>query len=143
MTHCFCKCCCCKNINTLQLAQKCYLYKLKTSHDQANYKKLHIETSHLISTANEMTISVWYVKQAWIGWKIPSIANKSTSAAAEMKFSIKFFFCRCHQTHRKLRISSHLLKKILNGKRHFMYSDCCNRLTTFLNENVLQTLVLK
>ena len=29
-------------------------------------------------------------------------------------------------------------KKILNGKLHFMCSDCCNRLTTFLNENALQ-----
>ena len=33
--------------------------------------------------------------------------------AQKMKFSIKDFFSKCDQIHRKLRIRSHLLKKFL------------------------------
>ena len=40
----------------------------------------------------------------------------------KMKFSIKDFFSKCDQIRRKLRIWSNLLKKILNGKLHFLSS---------------------
>ena len=40
------------------------------------------------------------------------------------KFSIKDFFSKCDQIGRKLRIWSHLLKKNLNGKLHFLCCDC-------------------
>ena len=46
------------------------------------------------------------------------------STAQKMKPSIKDFFSKCGQIHRKLRIWSHLLKKlILNGKLYFLCSD--------------------
>ena len=35
------------------------------------------------------------------------------NTAQKMKFSIKDFFSKCDQTHKKLRIWSHLLKKSL------------------------------
>ena len=35
------------------------------------------------------------------------------NTAHKMKFSMKDFFSKCHQIHRKLRIWSHLLKKSL------------------------------
>ena len=35
------------------------------------------------------------------------------NTAQKMKFSIKDFFSKCNQTHKKLRIWSHLLKKSL------------------------------
>ena len=40
----------------------------------------------------------------------------------KMKFSIKNFFSKCHQTHRKLRIWSHLLKKSL--MENFIFVQC-------------------
>ena len=39
-----------------------------------------------------------------------------------MKFSIKDFFSKCEKIRNFLRIWSHLLKKILNGKLHFLCS---------------------
>ena len=39
--------------------------------------------------------------------------RKDSNTAQKMKFSIKGFFSKCDQTHRKLRIWSHLLKKSL------------------------------
>ena len=46
-----------------------------------------------------------------------------------MKFSIKDFFSKCDKIRRKLLIWSHLLKKIVNGKLHFLCSVritlCC------------------
>ena len=44
--------------------------------------------------------------------------------AQEMKFSIKDFFNECDQICSFLRIWSHLLKKILNGKLQFLWSVC-------------------
>ena len=42
--------------------------------------------------------------------------------AQKMKFSIKDFFSKCDQIRRKLRIWSHLLKKPLMKKLHFLCS---------------------
>ena len=42
--------------------------------------------------------------------------------AQKMKFSMKDFFSKCDQIRSFLRIWSHLLKKILNGKLHFLCS---------------------
>ena len=39
-----------------------------------------------------------------------------------MKYSINDIFSKCDQIHRKLRIWSHLLEEILNGKLHFLCS---------------------
>ena len=39
-----------------------------------------------------------------------------------MKFLIKDFFSKCDQIRSFLRIWSHLLKKILDGKLHFLSS---------------------
>ena len=41
---------------------------------------------------------------------------KLISPAQKLKFSIKVFFSKCDQIHRKLRIWSHLLKKSLLEK---------------------------
>ena len=43
-----------------------------------------------------------------------------------MKFSIKGFFSKCDQIRNFLRIWSHLLKKISNGKLHFLCSEIEN-----------------
>ena len=40
----------------------------------------------------------------------------------KMKFSIEDFFSKCDQIRSFLRIWSHLLKKILNGRPHFLRS---------------------
>ena len=42
-----------------------------------------------------------------------------SNIAQKMKFSIKDFFSKCHQIHRKLRIWSHLLKKSLMENFNF------------------------
>ena len=42
--------------------------------------------------------------------------------AQKIKFSIKDFFSKCDQIHSFLWIWSHLLKKILNGKPHYLCS---------------------
>ena len=42
--------------------------------------------------------------------------------AQKMKFSIKDFFSKCDQIHRKLRIWSHLLKKSL--MENFIFEQC-------------------
>ena len=39
--------------------------------------------------------------------------NNTSITAQKMKFSIKDFFSKCDQIHRKLRIWSHLLKKFV------------------------------
>ena len=44
--------------------------------------------------------------------------------AQKMKFFIKDFFSKCDQIRKKLRIWSHLLMKIHNGKLHFLCSVC-------------------
>ena len=41
------------------------------------------------------------------------IFTENSNTAQKMKFSIKDFFCKCDQIHRKLRIWSHLLKESL------------------------------
>ena len=46
------------------------------------------------------------------------------NTAQNMKFSIKDFFSKCGQIRRKLRIWSHLLKKCLMEKLHFLCSVC-------------------
>ena len=51
---------------------------------------------------------------------LPIIAN----TAQKMKFSIKDFFSKCDQICNFLRIWSHLLMKILNGKLHIFVQ--CN-----------------
>ena len=45
------------------------------------------------------------------------------NALHKKKFSIKNFFRKCDQICRKLRIWSHLLKKSLKKKRHFLCID--------------------
>ena len=57
-------------------------------------------------------------------WKIVCTEKSFplASTAQQMKFFIKDFFSKCHQIRRKLQIWSHLLKKIRNGKLHFLYS---------------------
>ena len=58
----------------------------------------------------------------------PTFLPKSpTSPAQKMKFSIKDFFSKRDQTHRELRIWSHLLKKSL--KKNFIFC--------FYNQNIL------
>ena len=42
-----------------------------------------------------------------------SMMKPFRDTAQKMKFSIKYFFSKCEQIHRKLRIWSHLLKKSL------------------------------
>ena len=60
----------------------------------------------------------------------------SSYTAQKIKFSIKYFFSKCDQMHRKLRIWSHLLKKSLVENFIFvqysypdlnnkMCNDCC------------------
>ena len=45
---------------------------------------------------------------------MPTCRTRSANVTAQkMKFSIKDFFSKCNQIHRKLRIWSHLLKKFL------------------------------
>ena len=46
------------------------------------------------------------------GFKLPTLHKKT-------KFSIKDFFYKCDQTHIKMRILSHLLRKSLIKKLHF------------------------
>ena len=41
-----------------------------------------------------------------------------------MKFSFKYFFSKCDQIHKKLRIWSHLLKKFLI--ENFIFVQCAN-----------------
>ena len=44
-----------------------------------------------------------------------------------MKFSIKDYFSKCDQIHRKMRIWSHLViftEEIFNQKLYFLYSVC-------------------
>ena len=45
-----------------------------------------------------------------------------TTTAQKMKFSIKYFFSKCEQIRRKLRIWSNFTEEILNGKLHFLCS---------------------
>ena len=55
--------------------------------------------------------------------EMDNIRQKVISYTAQkMKFSMKDFFSKCDQIRSFLRIWSHLLKKILNGKLHFLYS---------------------
>ena len=58
-----------------------------------------------------------------------NIWNEKIYTAQKMTFSIKDFFGRCDQIRWKLRLWSHLLKNILNGKRHFFVQ------WTFFSEN--------
>ena len=53
-----------------------------------------------------------------------------------MKFSIKDFFSKCDQIRRKLRISSHLLKKSLMGNFIFCCSVCIKRFIIQWRSNV-------
>ena len=53
-------------------------------------------------------------------WKSNYIRISAT--AQKMDFSIKDFFSKCDQNRSFLRIWSHLLKKFLNGKLHFLWS---------------------
>ena len=46
--------------------------------------------------------------------------------AQKIKFSVKDFFSKCDQIRSYLRIWSHLLKKSLNGKHHFLCSVWCD-----------------
>ena len=62
--------------------------------------------------------------------------RKITITAQKMKFSIKDFFSKCEKIHNFMRIWSHLLKKILNGKLHFLCSkQVPNRHSTILLGN--------
>ena len=45
-----------------------------------------------------------------------------------MKFSIKDFFSKCDQIRRKLRIYVTFTEEILNGKFHFLCSNCENNM---------------
>ena len=74
----------------------------------------HIESSQLIWCANQLTgfytrATLEFNGLIFIGNGTPSTAI----TAQKMKFSIKDFFSKCEQIHRKLRIWSHFLKKSL------------------------------
>ena len=53
----------------------------------------------------------------------------------KMKFFIKDFFIKCDQILRKLRIWSHLLQEILNGKTSFL---CSEKVIRFVSEGTIQ-----
>ena len=53
-----------------------------------------------------------------------------------MKFSIKDFFCKCDQIHRKLWIWSHLLKKLL--MQNFIFCTVNTNLPILLNTRIIR-----
>ena len=74
----------------------------------------HIESSQLIWCANQLT--GFYTRATLEFNGLIFIGNGTPSTAIttqKMKFSIKDFFSKCEQIHRKLRIWSHFLKKSL------------------------------
>ena len=50
------------------------------------------------------------------------VTKITTNNAQKMKFSMKYFFSKCDQIHRKLQILSHLLKKSLI--ENFIFVKC-------------------
>ena len=55
-----------------------------------------------------------------------SFLSTDYGTAQKMKFSIKDFFSKCDQTHRNLRIWSHLLKKSLMENFIFCAVSVCS-----------------
>ena len=63
-----------------------------------------------------------------------------TTIAQKMKFSIKYFFSKCEQIHRKLRIWSNFTEEILNGKLQFLCSTSNPILSLFWDTFALSPL---
>ena len=57
--------------------------------------------------------------------------------AQKLKFSIKYFFSKCDQIRRKLRIWSHLLKKSFIENFNFLCSVCSLRLYSSCQKTIL------
>ena len=70
--------------------------------------------------------STWEKKYVWQTLAFTKFffagCQKTENTAQKMKFSIKDFFSKYDQIHRKLQIWSHLLKKFLMEKLHFLSS---------------------
>ena len=101
----------------------------------ANVRYLFLLMSVICLKGNEaVTISdyttVWFTINSPLKM-LPRHFRYFHSLHKKMKFSIKGFFGKCYQISSFLRIWSHLLNKILNGKLHFLYSDCSNFKMTF------------
>ena len=86
----------------------------------SRYYTINLNTSYVITSSSEeseidtdIEAIYWRFVFCFITFILEKSASHRTLTARKMEFSIKDFFSKCDQIHRKLQIWSHFLKKSL------------------------------
>ena len=105
--------------------QFCEIYKKTTAKFYHSNCVEYLQTSTFVVFKKVLHFNRFYFRSANVlSYKIwkKKMVSLHTDNAQNIKFSIKDFFSKCHQTRRKQQISSPLLKKYLMENLFFLCS---------------------